>query len=98
MYISSLYYNKEGLSNVEACIYHHFIISRKDKKKLRYVYINTSLQTGIRKKSFGMYISSLHYNTKGRAKRARAVFIYQHFIKTRKDKQKFWYVYKIAFL
>ena len=48
------------------------------------------------KKSFGMYIASLHYNTKGRAK--GAVFIYHHFIITRKDKHKFWYVSNIALL
>ena len=81
---------------MEECIYHHFIITRKVEEKFRYVYIITSLQTGGMKKSFGMYISSLHYNTKGRAK--RAVFIYHHFIITRKDKQKFSYVYNIALL
>ena len=96
MYISSLHYNKEASSKVTACIYHHFITTRRDKEKLKYVYIITSLQTGRMKKSFGRYISSLHYNTKGRAK--RAVFIYHHFIITRKDKQKFWYVYNIALL
>ena len=43
MYISSLYYSKQGLRKVTVCIYHHFIITRKDKKKFRYVYIITSL-------------------------------------------------------
>ena len=43
MYISSLHYNKEGKSKVAACIYHHFIRTRRDKEKLRYVYIITSL-------------------------------------------------------
>ena len=32
MYISSLYYNKEGQIEVTVCIYHHFITTRKDKK------------------------------------------------------------------
>ena len=96
MYISSLHYNKEGGSKVALCIYDHFIITGKDEEKLRYVYIITSLKQGRIKKSFGMYISSLHYNTDGRGK--RAVCIYNHFIITRKDKKKFWYVYIIAVL
>ena len=33
------------------------IITKKDKEKLRYVYIMTSLKTGRMKKSCGMYIS-----------------------------------------
>ena len=60
------------------------MIRRKNKEKLRYVYIITSLKQGRIKKSFGMYISSLHYNTDGRGK--RAVCIYNHFIITRNDK------------
>ena len=44
MYISSLHYNREGLRKVAVCIYHPFIITRKDEAKLRYVYIITSLQ------------------------------------------------------
>ena len=43
MYISLLHYNKEGERKVAVCIYHDFIITRKDKEKLRYVYIITSL-------------------------------------------------------
>ena len=96
MYISSLHYNTEGRGKVAVCIYHHFIIRRKDEEKLRYVYIITSLQTGRMKKTFDIYISSPYFNTKGRAK--LAVFIYHHFIITSKDKQKFWYVYNIALL
>ena len=37
MYISSLQYNKEGLRKVAVCIYHHFIIKRKDEEKSQYV-------------------------------------------------------------
>ena len=65
MYISSLYYNKKGSRKIAVCIYHHFIITKKDKEKLHYVYIITSLQQGKIKKSFGMYISSLYYKTEG---------------------------------
>ena len=43
MYISSMYYNKQENRNVAVCIYHQFIITRKDKEKLQYVYIITSL-------------------------------------------------------
>ena len=43
MYISSLHYNKEGGRKVTVCIYHHFIITRKHKEKLHYVYIITTL-------------------------------------------------------
>ena len=43
MYISSLNYNKEASRKVALCIYHHYIITRKDKEKLPYVYIITSL-------------------------------------------------------
>ena len=43
MYISSMYYNKQGDRKVAVCIYHQFITTRKDKEKLRYVYIITSL-------------------------------------------------------
>ena len=43
MYESSLHYNKEGKRKVALCICHHFIITRKDKEKLRYVYIINSL-------------------------------------------------------
>ena len=32
MYITSLSYNKEGQIEVTVCIYHPFIITRKDKK------------------------------------------------------------------
>ena len=32
MYISSLHYKKEGLRKVAVCIYHHFIIKKKDEK------------------------------------------------------------------
>ena len=46
MYISSLHYNKEGLRKVAVCIYHHFIIKRKDEEKLQYGYIITSLSQG----------------------------------------------------
>ena len=75
MYISSLYYKTEGQAKVELGIYHHFIIRRKNKEKLQYVYIITSLQQGRMKKSFGMYISLLHYNTGGRGKRALVYII-----------------------
>ena len=43
MYISSMYYNNKGNRKVAVCIYRQFIITRKDKEKLRYVYIITSL-------------------------------------------------------
>ena len=33
MYISSLHYNKDGYRKVTVCIYHHFIIKRKDEKR-----------------------------------------------------------------
>ena len=65
MYISSLPYNKKEKRKVAVCIYHYFIITRKDKEKLRYVYIITSLQQGSMKKRCVMYISSLHYNMEG---------------------------------
>ena len=83
IYISSLYYNKEGWRKVAVCIYHHFIIRRNDKEKLRYVYIMTLLSQGRMKKSCRIYISSLHYNKEGLRK--VAVCIYHHFIITRKD-------------
>ena len=96
IYISSLHYNKEGWRKVVVCIYHHFIITRKDEKKLRYVYIITSLKQKRRKKSCGMYISSLHYNKEGWRK--VALCIYHHIIITRKDEEKFRYVYIITSL
>ena len=67
------------------------IITKKDKEKLRYVYIMTSLKKGRMKKSCGMYISSLHYN-KERYRKV-AVCIYQNFFTTKKDEEKFPYVY-----
>ena len=96
MYILSLHYNKERWSKITQCIYHHFITTRKDEEKMRYVYITTSLQQGRIKKSCGMYISSLHYNTEGRGR--VAVCIYHDFIITRKDKEKLQYVYIITLL
>ena len=96
MYISSLHYNTERWRKVAVCIYHHFIITRKDKEKLHYVHIITTLQQGRIKKSCRMYISSLHYNTKGQGK--VAVCIYHHVIRTRKDKEKLRYVYIITSL
>ena len=64
MYISSMYYNKQGNRKVAACIYYHFIITRKDEEKLRYVYIslyyNKERQRNVAvrmKKSVGVYIS-----------------------------------------
>ena len=83
MYIFSLYYKKEKSGKVALCIYHHFIITRKDKEKLRYVYIFTSLQQGRIKKSCGMYIFSLYYNKEKSG--TVALGIYYHFIITRKD-------------
>ena len=50
MYISSLYYNEKGLRKVAVCIYHNFIITRRDQEKLQHVYIITSLQKGRMKK------------------------------------------------
>ena len=50
MYISSLHYKKEGLRKVAVCIYHHFIITRKDEEKLQYGYIITLLSQGRIKK------------------------------------------------
>ena len=38
-----------------------------------------------------MYVSSLHYNTKGRGK--VAVCIYYHLIITKKDEEKLQYLY-----
>ena len=96
MYITSAHFNKEGLRKVAVGIYQHFIIKRKDKKKLRYVYIITSLLEGRIKKSCGMYISSVHYNKEG--KRKVAVYIYHHFITTRRDKEQLRYVYIITLL
>ena len=84
MYISSLHYNKEGWRKVAVCIYYHFITTRKYKEKLRYVYIITSLEQGSMKKSFGMYISSLHYNKEGWRKVALCIY---HFITIRKDEE-----------
>ena len=83
MYISTLYYHKEGWKKVAVCIYHHFIITRRDEENLQYVYIITSLWQGSMKKSCAMYISWLYYHKEGWRK--VAVFIYHHFIITRKD-------------
>ena len=83
MYMSSLHYNKEGWRKVALCIYPYFIITRKNKEKLRYVYIITSSEQERIKKSCGMYISSLYYNKEGWRK--VAVCIYHYFIRTRKD-------------
>ena len=44
MYLLSLHYNTKGGGKVAVCIAHHFIITRKDKEKFRYVYIITLLQ------------------------------------------------------
>ena len=96
MYISSLHYNKEGWRKVALCIYHHFIITRKDEEKSRYVYIIAVLSQGRMKKSCSMYISSLHYNKEGWRK--VAVCIYHHFIITRRDKEKLRYAYIITSL
>ena len=60
MYISSLYYNKEGWSKIALCIYHHFITTRKDEEKLRYVYIISSLQQGRIKKLHHFIITKRH--------------------------------------
>ena len=43
MYISSPHYKKEGERKVAVCVYHDFIITRKEKEKLRYIYIMTLL-------------------------------------------------------
>ena len=43
MYISSLHYNTEGGGKLAVCIYHDFIITRKDKEKVQYIYIITEL-------------------------------------------------------
>ena len=96
MYISSLHYNKERWKKVALCIYHHFIITRRDKEKMRYIYIITSLQQERMKKSCAMFISSLHYNKEGWRK--VALCIYHHFIITRKDEEKLRYVYIITSL
>ena len=96
MYISSLHYNKKGSRKIAVCIYHHFIITKKDKEKLHYVYIITLLQQGRIKKSFGMYISSLYYKTEGKGK--VELCIYHHFIIRGKNKEKLRYVYIITSL
>ena len=96
MYISSPHYKKEGERKVAVCVYHDFIITRKEKEKLRYVYIIASLQQWRMKKSSGMYISLLHYNMEGWKK--VAVCIYHYLITTRKDKEKLQYVYIITSL
>ena len=96
MYVSSLHYNKEGWRKVALCIYHYFIITRKEKEKLRYVYIITSFQQGRMKKSCGMYISSLHYNKEGWGK--VALCSYHHFFVKGKDQEEFWYVFIITFI
>ena len=96
MYISSLHYNTEGRGKVAVCIYHDFIITRKDKEKLQYVYIITLLSQGRMRKSCAMYISSLHYNKKGQRK--VAVCIFHHFIVTRREEEKLRYVYIITLL
>ena len=94
MYISLLHYNMEGWRKVAVRMYHHFITTRKDEEKLRYVYLITSLQQGTIKKSCGMCISSLHYNKKGWKK--VALCISHYFITTRKDEEKLRYVYIIT--
>ena len=73
------------MKKIAVCIYHHFIITRKDKEKLRYVYIITLLSQGRLKKSFPMYITSAHDNKEGL--RNVAVGIYQHFIIKRNDEK-----------
>ena len=86
----------------------------KVKEKIRHVYIIPSLKLRRMKKSCTMYVSSLHYNTKGRGKvelfishhfninveekRKVQVCIYHHFIITRKDEEKLRYVYIITSL
>ena len=40
MYISSLHYNTDGRGKRAVCIYHHFIITNKDKKKGFGIYIS----------------------------------------------------------
>ena len=56
MYISSIHYNKEGLTKVAVCIYHHSIITRRDKEKFRYGYIITSLTGKDKEKLQHVYI------------------------------------------
>ena len=65
MYISSLHCNTEGQGKVAVCIYHDFIITRKDKEKLQNVYIINVLKQARNRKGCGMYISSIHYNKEG---------------------------------
>ena len=96
MYIWSFHYNREEWGKVAVCMYHHSIITWKDKEKLRYVYIITSLYQGRMKKSCSMYVSSLLYNKE--EWRKVAVCIYHHFIITRKNEEKLRYVYIICSL
>ena len=74
MYISSLHYNKEGKRKVAVCIYHHFIITRRDKVKLQHVYIIDSLQEGRIKK---VAVCVYHYFiiTRKDKKKLRYVYI-----------------------
>ena len=65
MYILSLHYNKQGLRKVAVCIYHHFIIKRKDEKKLQVCINHHFIITTKDEKSSSMYISLLHYNKEG---------------------------------
>ena len=98
MYISLLHYNMEGWRKVALCIYYHFIKTRKDKEKLQYVYIITSLKQGRIMKSWCMYISSLHCNKEAWSKVALCIYHHFIFIITRKDKEKLRYVYVITSL
>ena len=60
-------------------MYHHFIITRKNEEKLRYVYIISSLQHGRMRKSCAVYILSLFCSREGSGR--DLVCIYQHFMK-----------------
>ena len=85
MYISSLYYMKEEWRKVAVCMYYHFIITRKNEEKLRFVYIISSLQHGRMRKSFAVCILSLFCSREGSGR--DLVCIYQHFIITWKDEE-----------
>ena len=75
MYISSLHYNKEESRKVVLCIYHHFITTRKDKEKLRYVYIITSLQQGRIKRKVKLCMNHHFIITRKDKKKSCAMYI-----------------------
>ena len=97
MYIPSLYYMKEEWRKVAVCMYYHFIITRKNEEKLRFVYIISSLQHGRMRKSFAVYILSLFCSREGSGR--DLVCIYQPTLHYNMEGWvKLWYVHIITLL